>query len=176
MTSGVDLLRAARGMSAADVARVFGTETGSESDRAALIAALLSTFTAADAPLIRELTQLEIDAVRDADDGCGDVLLACCWLLFMIGEVGDAALIWNAKNVNFDTHSYIDSIFLIPSGAAATAAFARSTGLSDLAKWVEEPWLGDTDLAAREWRTGSFFARAPSADAPAAELAAWLQE
>lgn len=106
-------------------------------ERPALVTALLSTFIAADAPLIRELTRQEITAVHDADSGCGDVLLVCCWLLFMLGHVEDTALVWQAKNVNFDTHCYIDSVFLVPHGAAVTAEFARRQGLTDLVHWVD---------------------------------------
>lgn len=164
-------------MSEADIAGVFGVEgsgSANELHRAAVIAALLSSFTPVDAPLVRALTRLEIDAVRDGDAGCGDALLACCWLLFMIGEVGDAALIWEAKNVNFDAHCYVDSVLLVPSGVAATAEFARSQGLTDLADWIHG--LVDPELGAQGWRTGSFFASVPPAEASAEELATWLRQ
>src|SRR5215471_1570862 len=140
----------------ADVALVFGHFGSSDADeveRPALVAALLSSFTAADAPLIRELTRQEIAAVRDAGSGCGDVLMACCWLLFMLGHVEDTALVWQAKNVNFDAYCYIDSVFLVPQGAAVTAEFARFRGLTDLVDWVEGEWMADTS-AAQEWRSG----------------------
>lgn len=127
-----------------------------------------------DAPLIRELTQHETTAVGDADSGCGDALLACCWLLFMIGDVEDSAFVWRAKNLNFDCHSYIDSVFLVPQGVIATAKFARSHGLPDLANWVEGGGLSDSEEDARGWRSGSFFAKVPSADTSVEELASWL--
>ncbi len=179
MRSGLDLLLAARAMSDAELARAFGHEGSSNEndvDRAALVAALLSSSTPTDAPLIRELTRHEIAAVRDAEAGCGDVLLACCWLLFMIGEVEDAALVWNAKNLNFDAYCYIDSVFLIPHGVVATAEFAHSQGLMDLADRVEGESIGDTDTAAQDWRAGSFFARAPAATTSVTDLAAWIRE
>jgi hypothetical protein len=179
VTSGAELLVRARVMSDADVALVFGhggSRDADEVERAALVAALLSSFTAADAPLIRELTRQEIAAVRDADSGCGDVLLACCWLLFMLGHVEDTALVWQAKNVNFDTHCYIDSVFLVPQGAAVTAEFARFQGLTDLVDWVEGEWTSDTKNAAQEWRSGSSFAQVPSSEASVEELATWMQQ
>ncbi|MEQ7011389.1 hypothetical protein ABN028_35025 [Actinopolymorpha sp. B17G11] len=179
MRSGVELLQAARSMSEAEVALTFGHAGPSSAqgiERAALVAALLSSFTPADAPLIRQLTRAEITAVNSADAGCGDVLLACCWLLFRLGYVEDSELVWRAKEINFDSHSYIDSVFLIPQGAQATAEFARSQGLSDLVTWVEGDWLRDPEEHVREWRTGSFFATVPPAEAPAAELAAWLRQ
>src|SRR5262249_58384133 len=155
-------------MSDADVALVFGhsgSNGAAEVERAALVAALLTSFTAADTTLIRELTRHEIAAVRDADSGCGDVLLACCWLLFMLGHIEDTALVWQAKNVNFDAHCYIDSIFLVPQGPAVTAEFARSQRLTDLADWVESGWRADSKTAAQERRCGAFFAQraAPTA-------------
>jgi len=179
MMSGLELLLAARAMSVAEAGQdVEGARSGhlDEVERAALVAALLSSFTPTDAPLIRELTRKEIAWVDDAGSGCGDVLLACCWLLFMVGRVEDAALIWRAKNVNFDAHCYIDSVFLIPQGAAATAEFARSEGLMDLAEWVAGEWVSDTDAASQGWRSGSFFAKVPPAGTSAQDLAGWLRE
>ena len=179
MTSGVELLLRARVMSDADVALVFGHGGSSDADemeRAALVAALLSSFTAADAPLVRELTRQEIAAVRDADSGCGDVLLACCWLLFMLGHTEDTALVWQAKSVNFDAYCYIDSAFLVPQEAVVTAEFARSQGLTDLADWVEDAWASDAEIAAQEWRTGWFFAQVPSPTASVEELSAWMRQ
>ena len=98
----------------------------SDDERAALVAALLSVSTPSDAPLLRELTSQEIAFVTRADSGCGDVLLACCWLLFVNGQVEDSALVWRAKNVNFDAHCYVDSVFLVAHGVRATAEFARA--------------------------------------------------
>jgi hypothetical protein len=166
-------------MSDADVALVFGHGGSSDADeveRAALVAALLSSFTAADAPLVRELTRQEIAAVRDADSGCGDALLACCWLLFMLGHTEDTTLVWQAKNVNFDAYCYMDSAFLVPQGAAVTAESARFQGLTDLADWVEDEWASDTENAAREWRSGWFFAPVPSPAASVEELSAWMRK
>lgn len=163
----------------AEVALVFGhgeSSDAGEVERPALVTALLSSFTAADAPLIRELTRQEMAAVRDADSGCGDVLLACCWLLFMLGHVEDTALVWQAKNVNFDTHCYIDSVFLVPHGAAVTAEFARSQGLTDLVDWVEGEWMSGTKDAAPDWRSGRFFGLVPSPAASVEELARWMQQ
>ena len=113
--------------------------------------------------------------MRDADNGCGDTLLACCWLLFMLGRVEDTALVWRAKEVNFDAHCYIDSVFLVPQGVATTAAFAREEGLHDLLDWVTGPWLADPEEGAAGWREGSFFTSRPAATAPVEELAAWIQ-
>ena len=176
MRSGLDLLDAARTRTPSAQSMRGGAADAVPDERAALVAALITEFEPADAPLIRELTRQETTWVAAEDAGCGDVLLACCWLLFMIGHVEDAPLIWRAKNLNFDTHSYIDSVFLIPSGVAATAEFARSAGVLDLAEWVEDDWLADEEEAAQRWRAGTFFARVPPAAAPVEQLAAWLRQ
>ena len=148
----------------------------SDDERAALVAALLSVSTPSDAPLLRELTSQEIAFVERADTGCGDVLLACCWLLFVNGQVEDSALVWRAKNVNFDAHCYVDSVFLVAHGVRATAEFARSAGLVDLAEWVEDDSSDDVDADARELRDGAFFEDVPAASAPVEELAQWIRQ
>jgi hypothetical protein len=84
--------------------------------------------------------------------------------------------VWRAKNVNFDAHCYIDSVFLIPQGAAVTAEFARSRDLMDLVDWVEGEWIGDPETGAREWRSESFFARVPPATAAVEDLARWMRQ
>lgn len=94
-----------------------------------------------------------------------------CW-----HDVADSALSWEAKELNFDTHSYDDSVFLIPHGVRATAEFATIHGLHDLAAWMDNDWIGDPDEAAARWRETSFFSRVPPASAPSAELAAWLRQ
>lgn len=147
-----------------------------EVERAALVAALSTTFSPADAPLVRGLTRQEIAWVEKDDAGCGDVLLASCWMLFVSGDVEDAALIWHAKNVYFDAHCYIDSVFLVPQGVAATAEFARSRGLRDLATWVGDMSMSDLQSTAEAWRSGEFFAEAPPATASVEELAAWIRQ
>ncbi|MGC3954792.1 MAG: hypothetical protein QM804_11220 [Propionicimonas sp.] len=175
MTTGTELLAAARVAEPIELAARFGRGTDGSAARAALVAALLSQHTDSDRTLIRHLTQLEIDHVQALGDGCGDVLLACCWLLFRLGEVGDSALVWRAKQLNFDTHCYIDSEFLAPRGGAATVEFARAHGLPELADWVgADPLLDDADHV-DQCRESSFFGQVPPADAPAEELASWIR-
>lgn len=176
MTTGMELLASARDMTDAQVTASFGhgAPDADEVLRPALVATLVSSYSAEDAPLIRALTRHQISLVGES--GCGDVLLAACWLLFMLGHVEDAALVWEAKNLNFDAHCYIDSVFLIPQGVAATLAYARREDLLDLAAWVEGPWLCDPEEVAAGWRSGSFFAQAPPSTTSVAELAAWIAE
>ena len=179
MTTGGDLLREVRAAPDADLAGTLRPGLSglpAEVERAALVAALLTSSSPTDVPLIRELTRQEIAWVEANDAGCGDVLLACCWMLFMGGDVDDAALVWRAKNVNFDAHCYIDSALLVPHGVAATAEFARSRGLTDLAEWVDGMLASELQSTAEAWRSGEFFRGAPSATASLEELAAWMRQ
>ncbi len=171
MSTGALLLAAARAATP-DHLRVLA---GPDEARAALVAALLTSRRPDDAPLLRELTRLEIGSVDAAGDGCGDVLLACCWMLFLVGDLADVELIWQAKNLNFDTYSYIDSVFLIPSGVQMTAEFANAHGPADLADYVQQGWLTDPDELAEQWRNSAFFAGAPAATASVEELARYIR-
>lgn len=174
MATGVDLLAVARSARPEEVVEFFGAGEG-EGAHAAVVAALLSGYTDADAVLVRALTRLEMDRVAQADDGCGDVLLGCCWLLCMLGDVADSELIWRAKNLNFDAHCYIDSVFLVPQGVDATLEFAKARGLDDLAAWVGDGWLTEPEEELAAWRAGSFFRQAPPPTASVEELAAWIR-
>ena len=171
VTTGRELLSAAR---AGRALEAHGLDDLTQ--RAALLACLLSSYETNDLPLIRAAVRAEMDLVQAAGDGCGDVLLAGCWLLFMLGDVRDSELIWEAKNLNFDTHCYIDSLFLVPDRVSTTGSYARGKGLTDLAAYVEGQWIGDVLLGIEAWRTGSFFTKAPLPDSPIAELAAWLRQ
>lgn len=176
MASGIDLLKDMRRSASGWSVFACGARPDAGTVvRSGLVATLLSEVVPADAPLVRALTREEIAAVREAGDGCGDTLLACCWLLFMLGDVEDALLIWKAKNLNFDTHCYIDSVLLISQGPDATAAFAQAQGLDDLASWVRDGWIEDPSEAAESWRSRSFFEEAPPASESLETLAAWLQ-
>lgn|GEM_PF-3571657 len=179
MTTGADLLRELRAVPVTDLAETLRrglSDLPGEVERAALVASLLTTASPSDAPLIRELTRQETAWVEAEDSGCDDVLLACCWMLFMGGDVADAPLVWRAKTVNFDTHCSIDSVFLVPQGVAATAASARSRGLAELAEWVDRLSVDEVRSTAEAWRSGGSFDGAPPATASAEELAAWMRQ
>jgi hypothetical protein len=134
--SGMELLERARSLDAVGLRALAGPNATPESDsltRPALVAALLSSFRPADRALVRYLTQFEIERARaEQVGGAGDVLMACRSLLLMIGQVEDSQLVWEAKELNFDTFCYIDSVFLIPEGIEAAVAFAAATGSGTL--------------------------------------------
>ncbi len=174
MTAGVELLEWARGAAPEQLSAEmrFGA-ADAEAKRAALVAVLLSSRTDSDFPLIRALTRWEIEFVRELDDGCGNTLYACCWLLFSSGDVADVALIWEAKMLNFDAGCTIDSAFLMPEGIDATVQYAESVGLGKLASWVRESEYDQEEIDAL--RDSSYFGAVPPATAPQEELAAWLR-
>ncbi|MGH8876571.1 MAG: hypothetical protein ACRD0P_04385 [Stackebrandtia sp.] len=178
VTSGLELLATARSADPDELRELVGQKATTVADyetRAGLVATLLSAHTVDDVELIRRLTRFEMALVRDDDDiGCGDVLLACCWLLFRIGHIEDSALIWEAKQINFDTASHIEAVFLIPAGIDATEVFALRNALDDLAEYVTTDWLRDEVDTVEGWREGRYFASRPAPDRPVPELAAWM--
>ena len=176
MITGALLLARARAMKPTELAETFDRGPDADRDRAAVLAFLLSGFGPDDAPLIRELTSFEASAVAaQPGGGCGDALYACCWLLFALGDVADSALVWQAKNLNFDCACLIDSVFLVPRGVPATVAFARAQGIPDLAEWVAETWAGEPVDEIEGWRESDYFTGGPPASASGDELAQWLR-
>ncbi len=144
--------------------------------RAALIAALLSDFQESDADLIVELTRAEalmlsLDHISVDQDG----LLACCWMLFMIGRLSDAQVIFGAKMTDYDTYCGIDSIFLLPHGLTATREYATAHGMDDLASFIAD-LHGDLDAHAQQWKHGTYFDDRPGADSLVGELTAWIRQ
>ena len=66
-----------------------------------------------DLPEIRALTgQAMAASLEDDDIGCGDALYGLCFLLYLVGDPEDVALIYDAKHINMDTGSMIDSALL----------------------------------------------------------------
>ena len=161
------------------VARVRSTPDLAESldpdDRAGLIAALLSGFAEADADLIVALTRAESALLAEDHISCGqDALMACCWMLFMIGRIDDVPVVFAAKMTDFDTYCGIDSVFLLPHGLDATLGYAATHHLDDLLAWITR-LNGDLDAHAQSWRDTTYFDERPGLDATVEELAAWIR-
>lgn len=178
MGTGVDLLRQARGAEAGSWSAMFGagvSESVDSVDRPALVSTLLTEREATDIGLLRAVTTYEIASRKAAGDGCGDVLLACCWMLFCEGHLEDVELIWRAKNVNFDAYCYIDGAFLLSQGLAASVAHAEQAGAGDLLAYLQKLAPGDMVEEVAGWRTSSFFAGCPSPTSSTGELGAWLR-
>jgi hypothetical protein len=174
MATGVELLNWARGVEADELDAALGRgDLDGGVKRSALIAVLLSGHDQADLPLIRTITRHEIEAVRQRDDGCGDELNACCWLLFLSGDVADSALIWEAKRINFDTGCAIDTTYLVSAGLEETVQFAKGAGLDDLAEWVLTSEVSEEEISGcREW---TYFEEVPAPTGTVGELAAWMR-
>lgn len=174
MMTGSDLLEKARAASPDELHQMFGPDSGESGDaaRAAAVATLLTSRSPSDVPLIRELTRFEMER-RAAGAGFDDGLLACCYLLFMTGKAPEGALVWEAKELDFDSHCYIDSGFLIPEGIDATIRFATENGIDDLLAWVRAYSPEGLNDQAESWRTFDYFGRVPPPSSPVEMLTKW---
>ncbi|MFI5623769.1 hypothetical protein ACIA03_09905 [Nocardioides sp. NPDC051685] len=178
MTTGVDLLQQVRGVQADSWSSLLGpgvSESVESVVRPAVVATLLTERDASDVDLLRAVTAYETASRAEAGDGCGDVLLACCWMLFCDGHLDDVPLIWQAKKANFDAYCYIDGVFLMPHGLDASLALATQTGHGDLLAYLQQAGLGDSADEIEAWRTSTFFAACPAPTSPIDDLAAWLR-
>lgn len=79
------------------------------------------------------------EQIRLEGDGVGDQFLMrlLCGLLFSLGRVEDALLVWRAKECNFDTHCGIDVAFLCGAGLEGAKAFLASAGTDEAAAALE---------------------------------------
>lgn len=179
MGTGIDLLLRARSAGADSWPSMFGPEASGPVDavdRPAIVATLLTERRAGDLDLLRAVTAYEIASRKEAGDGCGDVLLACCWMLFCDGRLEDVPLIWRAKNINFDAYCYIDAALLLPQGLDASIALAARAGVDDLLAYLQRLLPGDMVEETTSWRTSSFFAACPAPTSASVDLAAWLRD
>src|SRR5688572_17949487 len=62
---------------------------------------------ARELPWIRERLRNETRR-REETGGCGDTLYALCFLIYLVGDAEDAALVHAAKYANFDCGCMID--------------------------------------------------------------------
>ena len=81
-----------------------------------------------DRALGRHLLQLDIDSLRGESSGMTDELRLSALLLYKIGNVEDAPLLWEAKTVNFDTVCGLDIQLLVGAGVDETIAYLRDLG------------------------------------------------
>ena len=76
----------------------------SEGPSWAVVERLLRVSDRRDLDEIRALTRDAIAAIQaDEDRGCGDELYALCFLLYLVGDPADVALVYAAKYLNMDT-------------------------------------------------------------------------
>lgn len=92
--------------------------------RAAVLKEIYKTFTANDRSLIRFLLEQEI--IYHANEwAIGESIRLCGFLLFMLANLEDIHLLWNAKTANFDTMCGFDIQFLVGAGVTTTIAYLQ---------------------------------------------------
>jgi hypothetical protein len=101
--------------------------------RSSVLKALSKNFSQEDRPLIRFLLEQEIVYHENAW-GIFESIRFCGALLFLLAQVEDVCLLWEAKTVNFDTMCGFDVQFLVGAGVAPTLAYLQQ---------IEEEWAGD---------------------------------
>ncbi len=75
---------------------------------------LHSSVSPSDGVLLQELLIQEISARRKhSDDEFHENLYWCAFLLYQVGDVQDIELLWEAKNIDFDTACSFDVQFLV---------------------------------------------------------------
>ena len=94
--------------------------------------AIYSASDPADRPLIVSLLRHEMREHRE-EPGFNTSLLFCAFLLAIRRELRDVLLIWEAKNVSFDTLCGLDVQLLVLAGPEETLRFLRADG-SDAAR------------------------------------------
>lgn len=104
-----------------------------------VIVALLDDFSEKDRPLLRALVEAEAGyAERFVYNECFHlVLLGGALLLFKLGHVEDAPLVWRAKRCCFDMQGLLDAQLLCGGGIDATLAYLASVGEPEARDYLE---------------------------------------
>jgi len=100
--------------------------------RDAVYRAIYSSNDPADRQLIVSLLRREMSEHRE-EPGFNTSLLFCAFLLAIRRNLRDVLLIWEAKNVSFDTLCGLDVQLLVLAGPEETMRFLRADG-SDAAR------------------------------------------
>lgn len=101
--------------------------------RAAVLKALSKNFSQEDRPLIRFLLEQEV-AFHENSWGIFESIRLGGALLFLLAQVEDAGLLWEAKTANFDTMSGFDIQLLVGAGVTPTLAYLQQVG----EQWAED--------------------------------------
>jgi hypothetical protein len=106
--------------------------------REALYDRLRHNLSGADRALLRDLLRKEMTYRKDrADDDFYENLHWCAFLLYRIGDVRDAELLLQAKNIDFDTGCGFDVEFLVGAGVDETIRYLRMKSDDDSAAALE---------------------------------------
>jgi hypothetical protein len=101
--------------------------------RASVLKALCKKFSQEDRPLIRFLLEQEI-LYHENTWGIFESIRLCGALLFLLAQMEDVGLLWEAKTANFDTMSGFDIQLLVGAGVTPMLAYLQL---------VEEEWAED---------------------------------
>lgn len=115
--------------------------------RASVLKALCKNFSQEDRPLIRFLLVQEI-AYHENTWGIFESIRLCGAMLFLLAQVEDVCLLWEAKTANFDTMCGFDSQLLVGSGVTPTLAYLQL---------VEEEWVEDARVYLEECQQAGDF-------------------
>jgi hypothetical protein len=115
--------------------------------RTSVLKALAKNFSQEDRPLIRFLLEQEI-AYHENSWGSFESIRLCGVLLFLLAQVEDVCLLWEAKTANFDTMCGFDIQFLVGAGVAPTLAYLQH---------VEEEWAEDARVYLEECQQAGDF-------------------
>jgi hypothetical protein len=108
-------------------------EDGPAVFRAAVLEALQKTLSMGDRFLLRFLLEQEMACYRNHCE-TPDSLYLCGFLLFLLGQLEDVELLWQAKTTTFDTWCGFDIQFLVGAGVSSTLAYLHSIQK----EWAEE--------------------------------------
>ncbi len=97
---------------------------------------------------ILDLLAREVEYRRNLEDGNFEPddqeaehfeqLYWCALLLYLVGNVNDVVVMWQAKNLNMDTSCGFDPQFLVGAGVDATLAFLETNKQTEIADYVRE--------------------------------------
>lgn len=93
-----------------------------------------------DRALVIYLLEQELLSIEGGWGVCENLKL-CAYLLFKLGHVEDALLIWRAKSTNFDTFCGLDVQLLAGGGVDETIGYLRAVGdpqALEAAEYLEE--------------------------------------
>lgn len=105
-------------------------ETGEKGDRhaefrAAVLEELQKALSSGDRLLLRFLLEQEMACRQNDYETDVDSIHLCGFLLFLLGQLEDVELLWQAKRTTFDTWCGFDIQFLVGAGVSPTLAYLQ---------------------------------------------------
>ncbi len=84
--------------------------------------------------LLRKIFRLEME-YRENDEELDyfENLYQCALLLYLIGDLNDVEIMWEAKHINMDTGCGFDIEFLVGAGAKKTIDYLKNKGAHKIA-------------------------------------------